>query len=274
MQNLWVLLKLVGNVYAISCQSVLSLFQVNEITPLPAFSKEVKGVIKYQGKIIQLIDIKRIFNLKPTEEDLEEFKQLMQMRKQDHINWLTTLENSVMNNVEFTLITDPHKCAFGKWYDSYDSNQTNNIMFMTTFARFDTPHKAIHEIGNKAKELIEKNNRQGAIDLIKEAKNKELSQMMHLFEELNSAYAESKREVVVVFGDEKDMISLVADEIVSIEELGEVDNDLLEETVGCSDFLRGIAKRKDGQPIFVLDHEYLMNRFLSKELVWFIARID
>lgn len=264
MQNLWVLLNLVGNIYAISCQTVLSLFKVTEIIPLPAFSEEIRGVIKYQEKIIQLIDIKRIFNLKPTQEELDEFSKLMQMRKQDHINWLTDLESSVQNNTKFTLTTDPHKCAFGKWYDSFDANETNNIMFMTAFARFDTPHKAIHELGIKAKKLVENNDREAAIRLINEAKNKELGQMMHLFDDLMEAYIESKREVVVVFGEGQEIICLVADEIVSIEDLGDVDKDLLEETIGCSEYLLGIAKRKDGQPVFVIDHQFLINKFLDK----------
>lgn len=119
----------------IPCEFVLSLSQLKNVTPLPESPKEISGVIDFRGHMVELIDIKNILNFKPTKEEIQEFCELMDARRQDHINWLTTLENSVKNETEFTLTTDPHKCAFRKWYDSYNPD-IGNIMFLTTFSRF------------------------------------------------------------------------------------------------------------------------------------------
>lgn len=260
----WVLASISKNIYAISCQSVFSLFQLNKLTPLPSSSENIKGVIDYQGKVIQLIDIKRIFNLTSTHQEIEDFRTLMELRKQDHIKWLKNLENSVLQKTEFTLTTDPHKCAFGKWYDSYDV-QNDNIIFMSTFGKFDAPHKAIHEIAIKAKALIDRGDNDGAINLVESTKNNELQQMMYLFDELKNAYEESKKEIVVVLGNKDNSISIAVDEVVAIEELVDFDSDLLKDTISNSDYISGIAKRKTGQPVFLLNDEYLLDKYRYKK---------
>ena len=257
----WVLISIAKVTYAISCEFVLSLSQLEVVTPLPRSPIEIRGVIDFRGQIIELLNIRKMLNLKSSEEEIQEFFALMEARRQDHINWLTTLENSVKNETEFTLTTDPHKCAFGKWYDSYDP-KNGNIMFNVAFARFDTPHKAIHEIGIKAGELLKNNNKKGAIELIESTRNTTLKEMMHLFDDLKAAFRESKREIVIVIGDGKDNISVAVDEIVAIEHLTEIDQDLIKNTMTDTEYISGIGKRKNGASVLLLNDDYLLERYI------------
>lgn len=261
----WILLDVAGLVYAISCKNVLSLNQLSTVTPLPVAPPEIRGVIDFRGHPIQLVDTKKLFNLKSSEEEIKDFSDMMDARLNDHINWLNTLEKCVKDNVDFTLTTDPHKCAFGKWYDGYNDNaKKSNLMFSITFARFDKPHKAIHQIGITAKELIEKNNKKAAIELIEEAKDSGLKQMLHLFDDLKEAYREGKKEIVVVIGHEDNSMSLSVDEIVAIEHLFEFDQDLIKNTMTNTEYLAGLAKRKNGNSVMLLNDEYLLETFLRK----------
>lgn len=260
----WVIIEIAEVAYAISCEYVLSLSRLGEVTPIPKSPKEIRGVIDFRGRIIKLIDIRKILNLKSSEEEIQEFFTIMDARRQDHINWLNKLEECVMNDTEFTLTTDPHKCAFGKWYDAYNSEK-NNIMFIVTFARFDKPHKDIHEIGIKAGNLLKNNNRDGAIALIESTKNKELKQMMHLFDEVKIAFRESHREIIVVIGDEDENISMSVDKIIAIENLTEIDQELIKSTITDTQYISGIGKRKDGSSVLLLNDDYIIDKFINKK---------
>lgn len=256
----WVLLDINNIVYAISCESVLSLNQLPKVTTLPRVPLEVRGVINFRGKMIQLIDTRAILNLKTIANEISEFNNMIDQRLNDHINWINTLEKTVTDNIEFTLQTDPHKCAFGKWYDSYNGKNTN-IMFLSTFAKFDEPHKAIHKIAITTKKLIEKGDKNSAIELIKSVKNTELKQMLHLFNEIKEAYKDSLKEIVVVIRNEDNCIGLSVDRITAIEHLHEIDENLIKESITNTEYLIGIGKRKDGSIAFLLNDEYILSKF-------------
>lgn len=255
----WVLLDIAGTVYAISCSSVLSLNQLSKVTPLPSSPPEARGVIDFRGRLIQLIDTRTLLNLNTISYEVRAFEEMMDKRREDHLNWLNTLEKCVKEDIEFNLTTNPHQCAFGKWYDSYNK-KTQNILFLSVFASFDKPHKAIHQIGIKAKELISNGNKDDAIALIESTKDTELKQMLHLFDEIKIAFKESKREIVVVLGeDEKHCISIAVDDIVAIEHLTEIDEDLIRSTMTDTEYLVGIGKRKDGSSVILLNDDYLFS---------------
>lgn len=256
----WVLIELDHVIYAISCNAVLSLNQVPEVTPLPVAPKEVRGVIKFREKLIQLVDTRILLNRKSIAAETSDFDTMIDQRYQDHLNWLGTLEKNVKEDSEFTLTTDPHKCAFGKWYDTYKPENTS-LIFSSTFAKFEEPHKAIHQIGITAKNLIESGRKTEAMELINSVRNTELKQMMHLFGEIKEAYKEGRRETVVVLGDENKSIGISVDQITSIENLFEFDEDFIKESLSNTDYLSGVAKRKDNSVVLLLNDEYILGKY-------------
>lgn len=257
----YILLSIADNVYAISCESVISLSQLGKVTPVPNVPREIKGVIKFREQVIPFVDMRKVLNLKSIEDEIKEFYALMEARRQDHINWITTLQKCVKDKTKFTLTTDPHACAFGKWYDTYDSKSTD-IMFSVTFVKFDTPHKAIHQIGIEVNKLIEQGKYEEANEIIEKTKDTDLQQMIHLFDELKEAYKESKREISIVLGDGKNNLTISDDEIVAIEYLTEIDTDLIKSTIIETEFLLGIGKRKNGLTALLLNDEYILKTFL------------
>lgn len=258
----YVLVDVAGGIYAISCELVLSLEQLAKITPLPAAPSEVRGVVNFRGKIIELINTRVLLNSKSIDEDVKEFSELMDTMLQAHLNWVHTLEECILNGKEFTLTTDPHKCAFGKWYDNF---KTNDSVLTFELAKFDKPHKAIHEIGIDAVEMQKRGNKQGAIDLINTTKDTALAQMVHLFSEIKTAYANSRREILVVLGEnEQNAISISVDEIVAIEHLFEIDYELIKSSITDTEYVTGVAKRKDGSAVFLLNCDYILTNYLSK----------
>lgn len=259
----WVLIEIANVIYAIPCELVLSLHPLNRITPLPMAPEGIRGVIDFRGQIIELINLQKLLGLASTEDEVKAFYDLMDARRQDHINWLKTLETCVRNGTTFTLTTDPHKCAFGKWYDSYDVKNTN-IVLSTALSKFDKPHKAIHEIGIKADELIKNNKKEEALALIEATKDTEMQQMMHLFDNVKEAFKESNREIAIVIGDGKKNISIAVKKVVAIEYLNETNEEFIEETKTNSKYILGISKRKNNTFALLLNDDLLLNEFTRK----------
>jgi purine-binding chemotaxis protein CheW len=71
------------------------------------------------------------------------FCAMMQLREQDHRKWLLELEASVQEHRSFLMTTDPHKCAFGKWYDNYHAD---NAWLAALLKKVDGPHRQIHAV--------------------------------------------------------------------------------------------------------------------------------
>lgn len=256
----WVLLNIAGTKYALSCEKVQSLHQSGATTIIPAAPEEIKGVVEFRGNSIPLVDVRKVLNLKARAEDIKDFEALMDARRQDHINWLNALESTVEKNSEFTLTTDPHKCAFGKWYDSYKP-ANSNLMFASAFARFDFPHKRIHAIADACRAFMENKEPQKAMDLIQHTRDKDLKQMLHSFETIKTAYRESARDIVVVFGDTNRKLAMAVDQIVSTERLDDFDETTIKSAFSDTEVLLGTGKRKGGEAVFLLDDEYFLRRF-------------
>ncbi len=259
----WILLDLKKIIYAISCEVVLSLSQMPTITPLPKSPEEMRGVVDFRGKSIQLIDSRKMLRINSVSDEIEDFIKLMDLRHQDHLNWVNVLESSVKNGEPFTLTTDPHKCDFGKWYDSYPI-ENESMMFTSAFAKFDKPHKAIHDLGVKTQELINSGKKEDAIKLIASAKKSELKEMAELFEEIKLAYKDSRKEIMIVIGDENKCVGLSVDNIVSIEHLTEIDEDLIKQSITNTKYILGYGKRKDNTVALILDDEYILSQFHYK----------
>lgn len=256
----WVVLSIANEMYAISCKNIISLYRLMDIIKLPNAPEEIRGMTKFRDKVIELIDIRAILGFKTIDVEITEFNDLMSARLNDHVNWLEKLNKIVMEDLPFDLETNPHKCAFGKWYDSYDVANAS-IMFQSAFGKFDKPHRQIHEIAIKAEQFIKIGEKQAAIDLIQKTKDNELKQMVVLFDEIKSAFQDAKREIVTVLGNDSKYICMAVDEVLSIEHLNDFEEDLIKESITDSEYLMGIAKRKSGSALVLLNDDFIMSKF-------------
>lgn len=256
----WVLLEVNNIEYAISCNSVFSLSKLPKITPYPNAPKEARGVVIFRGKSVQFIDLRLLLGFESIFKEIVDFDEMIDLRAQDHITWFNTLERSVKEGTEFSLPIDPHKCEFGRWYDTYEL-PSKNIMFMSTYARFDAPHKELHSIAQKSQELIKSGQKEKAIELINNAAEAENKQMLQLFSDIKTAYAESKKEIMVVIGNDESLLAFSVDQVVSIEKLHDFDEYLIEDSVTDTRYLSGLAKRKSGAVVFILNDDYLLSQY-------------
>jgi chemotaxis signal transduction protein len=257
----WILFRLANNIYAISCEPVKHLILLGDINTVPNAPEHVRGVSNIHEKLIPLVDMRKLFGLKPVPEEIKEFEDLINARKQDHINWLAKLEESVREHKEFTLTTDPHACAFGKWYDTY---QTEDLVLKSVLKKVNKPHIKIHSIGVSVKQCMNKNDYANALKMIEEVKTTEFTSLVGVLSDLIATYKSSKKELVLVLEGIDGSVGIIADEVISVEYITEIEKKTLEEVHVSEEYFSGVGKRKDGSTVLVINYEN--KRFLNSSI--------
>lgn len=76
-------------------------------------------------------------------------KGLIVQKEVDHLNWANQVGELLSNDniTHLTVQTDPHKCAFGKWYYSDERKAAEEMVpgLAAVLARIEEPHNHLHE---------------------------------------------------------------------------------------------------------------------------------
>lgn len=208
---------------------------------MPAF---FRGVIDIMGEALPLIDTRIKLSVQSRHEEVTEFVKVFMTRKQDHLNWIVKLKNAVNNGEEITVENNPHKCAFGKWYDTY---KPETLALASYMKQFDAPHKAIHNLAVQAEKLIEAGQKEQAKLLIQMAEDNELIHLINLFDGFEEQMRQSYQEYAVVVVHDGRKYSLSVDSIKYFEQMNEIVTDVPLLANIDKKMIRGIGRKKIGE---------------------------
>lgn len=255
----WVVFMLHQSQMAISAEHVQSMVVVSEPSKVPNTPKYIRGVSNLRGTIVPLIDLRVRLGMPSFLTEVEAFCSLMDQREQDHRRWLQELEASVREKRNFTLATDPHQCAFGKWYDSY---QPASYTLASLLKQFEAPHRVIHGIAEKVSVLEKKGDAAGAYKLIQECHNKELAQMITLFAQAKQYYRTQNREVALVLEHQGKLVAMAVDSIESVEHFEEGSMAEAPSTFAGAEETRFVTltgrRRHNSSTVLILDAEQIV----------------
>ena len=212
----WVITIIKNQKFALSSLYVQEMVLVPRIVSMPRAPIEVRGVINLRGRVLPLLDMRRMFGMPAMSDECDAFIELLNAREQDHKNWLGKLDTAVQSRELFTGELDPHKCAFGKWYDAFT---TDDLILKSMLKRFDAPHKAIHAVGAKANEFIQGGKFEEAVNLVEETRHGELAQLMDVFDKTRNRLKESHFEIAVICKDDTRSIAVTVDSVEVVEKL-------------------------------------------------------
>ena len=217
----WVLFRLKNQTLGIPAHCTQELITVSSVTPVPRAPVYIKGVIDLRGSVIPLIDLRIILNQPSLEEDIDSFVELMQQRKEDHIRWVKELEKTATEGVPFTMERNPDKCKFGEWYNTY---QPDNPRISGVLLKFNFPHRSVHAAADEVDKLLAQGKQQQAIDLVKQLEEKQMSQIVQLFDEMSHLVKSTHQAVAVVVEQDNITFALTVDAVESVEPLGSIEN--------------------------------------------------
>jgi len=230
----WVTFRLGERFFGIESSCVMEMLVLPELSQLPSPADFIRGVMNLRGTVILVVDLRKRMKMQSVSQDVEALVELLGKREQDHMNWINELENSTREGREFKLTTNPHACAFGKWYDAY---KATNVILENHLKKFDTPHKRIHALGTEVVEMVKKGRKEEALKLIESEKKGTLAILVGLFAEAKKLMRETLREIVIVLRHNDRTVGLTVDAIESVEHLKE----------GSIDAIQGLAAQlKDG----------------------------
>lgn len=245
--------------FAVPALSVREMLPVQKVTALPEAPDWVRGVINVRNETFTLVDFRKRIGMDGSLEERNQLINELDQRELEHMQWIDMLEDSVNENLEFVGETDPHKCKFGIWYDSYEAP---SVAVQLELKKFDDPHRAIHATAGEILNLKEAGKVDEAKNLIASRRNGEMARMISLFESLKRNIRDGDNEVIILIDDENLKFSMIVDRVESVETLSSEENTALknfQQEDGKFAHHTGIAKRGDsGSIVYVVDPAWII----------------
>lgn len=225
---LWVVVSLGEELYALPAEDVDAMVLMPSVSDVPNTPSEVRGVFILRERTLPVLDLRVRLGMSSLAEDTDALIELLTAREADHVNWLNQLEASVAEGTLFTLTTDPHACAFGKWYDSYE---TDNLLVAGLLKKFDAPHKRIHGIADQIVALEKSGDIEAARALIERTREGDLAEMIKLFDRLRTQILDSLREIAIVVNVDGRPYAVAVDGVETVSRLSEADVDAVSDAL-------------------------------------------
>lgn len=248
---LFVICRVDTELWAIACGCLREMLAIPEVTRVPEMPAYVRGVFNLRGTIVPALDLRVFFGMSPLRKGMAD---MLAARKQDHVNWLNELDASVKERRPFRLTTDPHKCKFGLWYDAY---RPESIAMTTILRAFDAPHQRIHRIGAEVVDMTSRGDYDDAAELVEQTRDKELLEMINLFDALTASLFDVLRETAVVIRVREKTVALTVDSLISVEPVTETNEPPSLFASDDKKFLKRVGRRQNGETVLVLDEDEL-----------------
>ncbi len=255
----WVLVWIGKQIFALDASTVQEMVSMPDVCALPQAPPHVRGVINLRGRIFPVVDLRTRFGMESHAAEIAALVALLEQREQDHRKWLAELEASVREHRAFTLTTDPHACAFGRWYDTF---HTDNLLLDTVLKRFDEPHRRIHAVGRRVVELAGAGDVEAAQALIEQTRTGVLSRLVVLFADAVATVRQSGREIAVVIRGAAQPFAAAVDGIESVERLTPDSVSAIGDVLpqGANAALTGVARRaKSASLVLMLQSDRLLD---------------
>ncbi len=183
------------NLYALESANVLSVKDDSDnIQNLPVKGQGILGVYKYLETVVPVFDYARLIGVDSGQQVMQTLIENLEAREKDHIEWLDALEKSITDDVLFTKAMDPHQCAFGKWYDQFE---TRDETLREILVKFDAPHNRIHSLAEKLLSLRDQKKQDEALEILKVERHTTLRRLRSLFSQAREQVQGAMRPVII-----------------------------------------------------------------------------
>ncbi len=254
--SLQVVFRAAGQAYALDHDAVLEMVQPPIVVPLPGASECVLGLVNLRGHVMGLVDLRSSLGQPSARAETDALQAALEERMQEHKAWLAELEGSVSEGRPFSLTTDPHGCAFGKWIDRFSSS---NVLLTQVIERMNAPHRRIHGLAEEVLAIAEGGDRDRALEKIDEARNTDLSKLIRLFAEANETLRTIRREIAVIVQSAEGVVAVLVDSVEAIEALSPHDEDA--GAIAGSPLVHGVATSHADDLVLLLDPTSLVELF-------------
>lgn len=198
-------------------QFALPLAEVKHIVPLPhdfpCFGPTAAEYYAFEGQPLRYISSWDQLGEDTVYAEFAELQPMLPLRRQDHIDWINTLESSLRDGSAFEKARDPHQCAFGKWYYDYHAKDRRLSVLLSGF---EEPHARIHGLADVLIGMVNNGKRDEALAKLDEAKKTTLTNLLDLFDNTGQLLGALQRRIAIVLEHEENICALGADNVIDI----------------------------------------------------------
>lgn len=257
----YIIFKIKGSLYCVNGQYITTLLQLPKYELAPGSPANITGMFKHRGTVIEMFDLRTAFGIPSLAQECDDFAKMLDERKQDHIRWVDELERSAKADEPFTLATDPHKCAFGRWYDSF-SCENNAVTFH--LKKIDEPHRKLHEaaleVAHCSRQCETCSRSECLQNILKRVKEESMPLILSLLDETKEIFRSNIYHEMVLILSGNHNLGLVVDEVVAVEHISHSESVKDVPAIHASRFIAGVVERDEtSELIFVLDVPAIVN---------------
>ena len=252
------------SLFAVETNKVLSVKEdLDNIQRIPVGTEAIRGVYKYQDTVVPVYEFSSLISMDSGQQVMQDLIDNLFAREQDHVDWLDDLEASIVDGVPFTKALDPHKCAFGKWYDSFT---TRDETLQEILNQFDEPHKHIHSLAEKLLSLRNQDKAEQALEELKLERHTTLRRLKSLFNKARDQIKGVMRPVIIFITENgvDPKFGMVVDEINDViiysEDSKQENLSISENTSDFSQCLLGMYVKQGGPDSIICDIDAMINR--------------
>lgn len=181
--------------FGLDVENVLMLGQdISDIQRLPVEERGFCGVTKYQGTIVPVLDFAHRLGIASGMDVKSELMTMLIDREKDHIEWINALEVSLKTGVAFVKTLNPDECAFGQWYNKFE---TRDETLTELLHAFDEPHKKIHSLAEGLLTLRDNDKVDEALDQLQHERATTLRRLRALFSRTRDQIQGGMRQVLL-----------------------------------------------------------------------------
>lgn len=199
--------------FGLNVDYVLMLGQdVDAIQKVPVEERGLKGVIKYQGIVVPVLDFAhRVGVTSGIDSKLAVIDELRHY-EQEHIDWMNALEAVITSGGEFKYPTELKNCKFSQWRKQFHARDET---LMDLLALFDVNQQALYETAERLLTLRDSGNRDEAIELLHRERGASIQRMKTLFSRVVEHLQAAMRQVLLFVTDDgkTPRFALLIDEI-------------------------------------------------------------
>lgn len=137
-----------------------------------------QAIVEFQGQPVNYYHLCPLLGQTSAYQALLELQDTLHTREQEHVDWLNALELALTRHTDFNKPRDPHQCAFGQWFDHF---QTDNLQLQAVLSDFDLPHRTIHGLADTLLQQRDQGHVSEAVAALQQARHTTLAQLQNTF---------------------------------------------------------------------------------------------
>lgn len=152
------------------------------------------GYLDFRNSLVRVFECATSLSRGKERDALVSLIDQIKTYKQAHIDWITSLEHSVVSGEPFVKPRDPRMCAFGQWFYSFS---TEDDGLRTLLEKIEQPHIHIHSLADKLLDQTACGEKDAAVEVLRIEKQTTLKKLLRILDYISDYLNNSIHPIVL-----------------------------------------------------------------------------